>query len=231
MVPQDTTAAQLLRSGQVTLRRADQPVAVAVLQGRSGHHRRRAPRPGRTCSRSSTPRRGRCDQTVRQAISYGIDYHGIIAALHGGADPPVRRRPAGPVRPRRPTSELHLRPGQGGPTAEAGRLRPAASEDLNLSLTYTKGDSNEQVVATLMKSNLAEAERQPGRARRSRGRPSGRRASRRTRPSARTSSSSTGGRTTPTRTRGSPTCCRPRTRRTSTCRTTRTLDRTSRSER
>ena len=50
--------------------------------------------------------------------------------------------------------DVLLRQGQGGGAAEPAGYGPG-KKALNLSLTYTQGDSNEQVVATIIKSDLA----------------------------------------------------------------------------
>ncbi|HEY5989284.1 MAG TPA: ABC transporter substrate-binding protein, partial [Streptosporangiaceae bacterium] len=151
VVPQDTTAAQLLRSGQVNFVEQMSPSLWASLQGASGIRLTSAPSWQNllgqlNCQNMSLP--------VRQAISYGIDYAGIIAALKGAAVPSSGIVPAGlfghftdlpnyRYDPTKATSLLHSAGyGPGGKT-------------LKLSLTYTQGDSNEQVVATLIKSSLA----------------------------------------------------------------------------
>ena len=112
VVPQDTTAAQLLRSGQVTFVEQISPSLWASFKGDSEHHARSARRPGRTCSRSSTSKAlepaGAPGDLVRDRLP------GIIAALHGAGRPVQRHRPARPVRALQRPAGLLLRPGQGG---------------------------------------------------------------------------------------------------------------------
>jgi peptide/nickel transport system substrate-binding protein len=91
---------------------------------------------------------------VRQAISYATDYPGMIAALSGAAVSSSGIIPVG-------------LPGYSGnlPTytydlARAAQLLHQAGygpgrKSLTLTLTYTTGDPNEQVAATLLKSSLA----------------------------------------------------------------------------
>jgi peptide/nickel transport system substrate-binding protein len=151
VVPQDTTAIQLLRSGQVNFIEQMSPTLWKSLKGASGIKLTTTPSWQNllgqlNCQALPTP--------VRQAISYGIDYAGIVAALQGAAVTSSGIVPPGlfghfsdlpnySYNPAKATSLLH---GAGyGP----------GKKPLNLTLTYTQGDSNEQVVATLIKSSLA----------------------------------------------------------------------------
>ncbi|HUY49866.1 MAG TPA: ABC transporter substrate-binding protein [Streptosporangiaceae bacterium] len=151
VVPQDTTAAQLLRSGQVDFVEQISPSLWKSFQGSPGIRLMSSPSwqnlLGQLNARAlSLP--------VRQAISYGVDYPGIIAALQGAAVASSGIVPAGllghftdlPNYSYDPAKAIQLLHGAGyGP----GR------KQLSLTLTYTQGDSNEQVVATLLKSSLA----------------------------------------------------------------------------
>ena len=84
----------------------------------------------------------------------GIDYEGMMAALHGGAEPLSGVVPPGlwgHVDDLYPTYDV----------AKATDLLTQAGygpngEPMDLELTYVTGDSDEQTVATLMKSNLAD---------------------------------------------------------------------------
>jgi peptide/nickel transport system substrate-binding protein len=152
VVPQDTTAVQLLRSGQVSFVEQMSPALWDSLPDAPGIRLTSSPSwqnllAQLNCQTLSLP--------VRQAISYGIDYAGILAALKGAAAPSSGIVPAGlfghftdlpnyRYDPTKATALLHSAGyGPGGKT-------------LNLTLTYTQGDSNEQVVATLIKSSLAQ---------------------------------------------------------------------------
>ena len=93
-------------------------------------------------------------QPIRQAISYATNYPGIIAALSGAAVPSSGIVPAGLF------GHFTDLPSYSYDPAKAAKLLNSAGygpgkKKLNLSLTYTAGDSNEQVVATLLKSSLA----------------------------------------------------------------------------
>ena len=151
VVPQDTTATQLLRTGQVDFVEQMNPSLWKSLRGSSGIRLVSSPSwqnlLGQLNSRVlSLP--------VRQAISYGIDYPGIIAALQGAAVPSSGIVPAGLL------GHFASLPGYSYDPAKAIQLLHQAGygpggKALNLTLTYTQGDSNEQVVATLIKSTLA----------------------------------------------------------------------------
>ena len=151
VVPQDTTSAQLLRSGQVSFVEQMSPTLWSSLRGAAGVRLVSAASwqnlLGQLNSKSlSLPE--------RQAISYGINYKGIIAALQGAAIPSSGIVPAGLL------GHFSSLPNYSYNPARATQLlngigHGPGKKPLNLSLTYTQGDTNEQVVATLMKSSLA----------------------------------------------------------------------------
>jgi peptide/nickel transport system substrate-binding protein len=151
VVPQDTTAAQLLRAGQVSFVEQISPSLWKSFQGQSGIHTVSVPSFQNLLGQLNTKT---LDLKVRQAISYGINYPGIVAALQGAAVQPSGLVPAG-----LPGHYTNL-PNYTYDPAKATQLLHQAGygpgkKALNLSLTYTQGDSNEQVVATLLKSSLA----------------------------------------------------------------------------
>ena len=117
------SAAAAVRPGQ--LHRADEPHAVEVAEGHSGIKLVSAPSWQNLLGQLNTRA---LSQPVRQAISYGIDYKGMIAALSGAASPPAAssRRPARPLH--RP-AQLQLRPGQGQGPAERGGIRAGQEGD------------------------------------------------------------------------------------------------------
>ena len=151
VVPQDTTAAQLIRSGQVSFVEQISPSLWKSLAGQSGIHTVSVPSFQNLLGQLNAKT---LSLPMRQAISYGINYAGIVAALQGAAVQPSGLVPAG-----LPGHSTNL-PNYSYDPAKAIQLLHQAGygpgkKSLNLSLTYTQGDSNEQVVATLLKSSLA----------------------------------------------------------------------------
>jgi peptide/nickel transport system substrate-binding protein len=151
VVPQDSTAAQLLRSGQVSFIEQISPSLWSSFKGDSGIKLVQAASWQNLLAQFNVKA---LSLPVRQAISYAIDYNGILAALRGagvassGLVPPGMFGHSGDL------------PVYSHDKAKAAALLGQAGygpgkKALNLSLTYTQGDSNEQVVATIMKSDLA----------------------------------------------------------------------------
>jgi len=152
VVSSDTTSAQLLRSGQVTFVEQMNPFLWKSLQGVPGIHLVSSPSWQNLLGQFNAKA---LSLPVRQAIAYGINYPGIVAALKGAAVPASGIVPAGLL------GHFSDLPGNYSyDPAKATQLLNQAGygpgkKQLNLTLTYTSGDSNEQVVASLMKSSLA----------------------------------------------------------------------------
>ena len=151
VVTQDSTSAQLLRSGQVTFVEQIGPSVWNSLSGNPGIRTVSSPSWQNLLAQLNAKA---LSLPVRQAISYGIDYPGIVAALQGAAVPSSGLVPPGLF------GHFANLPDYRYDQAKAVQLLHQAGygpgkKPLNLSLTYTQGDSNEQVVATLIKSSLA----------------------------------------------------------------------------
>src|SRR5271165_1262902 len=151
VVPQDTTAAQLLRTGQVSFIEQINSSLWSSFQGDSAITLVSSPSWQNLLGQLNSKR---LSMPVRQAILYGIDYKGIIAALHGAGV-----ASSGIIPPGLPGYFSDL-PGYSYDQAKAAALLKQAGYGpgrgpLNLTLTYTAGDSNEQIVATIIKSDLA----------------------------------------------------------------------------
>lgn len=151
VVPQDTTAAQLLRAGQVNFVEQLSPTLWQSLQGVSGIKLASSPSWQNLLAQLNSQA---LSLPVRQAISYDTNYPGIVAALSGAAVQSSGIVPAGLF------GHFTNLPNYSYDPAKAANLLNSVGygpgkKRLNLSLTYLTGDPNEQVVATLMKSSLA----------------------------------------------------------------------------
>jgi peptide/nickel transport system substrate-binding protein len=151
VVPQDTTAVQLLKSGQVSFIEQMSPTLWSSLKGTSGLKLVSAPSWQNLLGQLNTRA---LSQPVRQAISYGIDYKGMIAALSGAAISSSGIVPAGLLGHFTDLPNYSYDPAKAKTLLNSAGYGPG-KKAMNLSLTYTQGDTNESIVATLMKSDLA----------------------------------------------------------------------------
>ena len=151
VVTQDSTSAQLLRSGQISFVEQIGPSVWKSLQGNPGIHTVSSPSWQNLIAQLNART---LSLPLRQAISYGIDYPGIIAALQGAAVSSSGIVPPGLFGHFTDLPNYTYDPAKAAALLKKAGYGPGGKA-LNLSLTYTQGDSNEQVVATLMKSSLA----------------------------------------------------------------------------
>jgi peptide/nickel transport system substrate-binding protein len=153
VVTQDTTSVQLLRSGQVSFVEQMAPALWDSLRGAPGVHLVSAASWQNLLGQLNAKA---LSLPERQAILYGINYNGIVAALKGAATPASGLVPDGLFGHFGSSSlpNYHYDPAKAASLLNSIGYGPG-KKPLNLSLTYTQGDSNEQVVATLMKSSLA----------------------------------------------------------------------------
>jgi peptide/nickel transport system substrate-binding protein len=151
VVPQDTTAAQLLRSGQVSFVEQINPSLWSSFKSDSSISTVASPSWQNLLGQLNVKA---LSLPVRQAILYAIDYRGMIAALRGAGVQSSGIVPPGLL------GHFNDLPDYSYDKAKAAALLNQAGygpgkKALNLSLTYTQGDSNEQIVATIIKSDLA----------------------------------------------------------------------------
>ena len=151
VVPQDTTAAQLLRSGQVNFVEQLSPTLWQSLKGASGINLVSSPSWQNLLAQLNSQS---LSLPVRQAISYDTDYPGITAALGGAGVPSSGIVPAGLFGHFTNLPSYTYNPAKATELLKSVGYGPG-KKPLNLTLTYTAGDTNEQVVATLLKSSLA----------------------------------------------------------------------------
>jgi peptide/nickel transport system substrate-binding protein len=151
VVTADTTAAQLLRSGQVDFVETISPLIWKSFQGTPGIRTMSSPSFQNLLAQLNSQA---LSLPVRQAILYAIDYPGIVAALKGAATSSSGLVPAGLLGHSTNLPNYTYDPQKAAQLLNQAGYGPG-KKPLNLSLTYTSGDSNEQVVATLIKSELA----------------------------------------------------------------------------
>lgn len=154
VVPEATTAAQLLRAGQVTWVERLNPQLWQTFQDDPNTMTTSTASWQTLLAMLNTTDGPLADQSVRQAVMAGIDYEGIMQALQGGAEPLSGVIPPGlwgHVDDLFPTYD----PQTATSLLEQAGYGPGG-ETMDLELTYVRGDSDEEVVATLIKSNLAD---------------------------------------------------------------------------
>jgi peptide/nickel transport system substrate-binding protein len=151
VVTEDTTAAQLLRSGAVDFVEQIGPSIWKSFQSDPGIRTVASPSWQNLLAQLNAKA---LSLPVRQAILYAIDYPGIIAALQGAAFPSSGLVPAGLLGHSTSLPNYTYDPAKAKQLLNQAGYGPG-KKALKLSLTYTSGDSNEQVVAELIKSNLA----------------------------------------------------------------------------
>jgi peptide/nickel transport system substrate-binding protein len=151
VVPTDSTAAQLLQGGQVSWVEQLTPQLWKSLQGQSGVKTTSASSYQNLFAMLNTTSGPLKDVRVRQALSYATDYSGIIAALQGSFVPAHGIIPSGlwgynaslqsSVTDVAKAKQLLAEAGYG-----------PGKKPLNLTLTYTQGDTDEQTITSLLKS-------------------------------------------------------------------------------
>jgi peptide/nickel transport system substrate-binding protein len=154
VVPEATTAAQLLRSGEVTWVQRLNPQLWQSFQDDPNVTTTTTASWQTLLAMLNTADGPLADQGMRQAVMAAIDYDGMMQALQGGAEPL-----SGVVPPGLWGHVEDLYPSHDPETATS-LLNEAGygpdGEPMDLELTYVNGDSDEQLVGTLMKSNLAD---------------------------------------------------------------------------
>jgi peptide/nickel transport system substrate-binding protein len=154
VVPTASTAAQLLQSGQVSYVEQLTPQLWSSLKGQSGITTTSASSYQNLFAMLNTASGPLKNVDVRRALAYATDYSGMISALQGSFVQSHGVIPKGlwGYDPSLDTSQTNM--------AKAKQLLAAAGygpgkKKLSLTLTYTQGDTDEQTIATLMKSEYA----------------------------------------------------------------------------
>lgn len=152
VVPEQTTAVQLLQSGQGSFIPQLSAPLFKSLQSDSGVKTTRNSSFQNILAMLNTGSGPLKDKSLRQAVAAAIDYDGIVSVLGGAVGKASGVVPAGLLGN---TDSVQ-------PTTDVERaktlLRDAGYGDakkLNLSLTYAAGDPQLETIVTLMKSNLS----------------------------------------------------------------------------
>jgi peptide/nickel transport system substrate-binding protein len=154
VVPSVTTSAQLIRAGKLSFVQRLNPQLWASFKNNSTVRTTASPSWQNLLALLNTKSGPLADVRVRQAVSYAVDYNGIVAALKGSAHRQIGIVPPGLW------GHFDNLPAPGYNPAKAKALLAQAGygpgkQKLNLVLTYVQGDSDEQLVSTLLKSELA----------------------------------------------------------------------------
>lgn len=153
VVPQETTAAQLLQSKQVTFVSALSAPLFDSVASASGIKTSQTPSFQNIMAMLNTATGPLTDLRVRQAVSQAIDYKGIVTALRGSVVQAQGVIPQGLLGFTTDVSQVTNVSGAESLLKAAG-YGPGGKQ-LSLSLTYASGTPELDTIVTLMKSNLA----------------------------------------------------------------------------
>ncbi|MEI8056918.1 MAG: ABC transporter substrate-binding protein [Actinomycetes bacterium] len=153
VVQQETTAVQMLQSGQGSFMPAVSSTVFASLKGAKGVTTEEAPSFQNMLAMLNTASGPLADVNVRKAVAEAIDYDGIITTVQGGMV-----KGTGVVPPGLLGYTTEVQPTTNA--ADATKLLTAAGygpggKKLSLVLTYAAGDPVQETVVTVMKANLA----------------------------------------------------------------------------
>ncbi len=152
VTPAATTAAQLVQSKQVSFVEQLTPQLWRSLKGAPGLQETSTASWQNLLAFFNTASGPMANLDFRKAVANAIDYKGILAALQGVGVRTPGIVPAGLIGydPSLPEYQYDMSAARKDLAAS-----PYAGKHVTLTLTYTQGDSNEQLIATLMKSELA----------------------------------------------------------------------------
>jgi peptide/nickel transport system substrate-binding protein len=152
-VPQATTAAQLLRSGDATFARQLNPQIFGSVKSAPGMTSQTTPSFENLLGFLNTKSGPLKDERIRKAVIAAMDYDGLIKAMKGAGVATHGFIPEG--LPGYDPSIVHRQDLEAAKAllAEAG-YGPGAKK-LKLTLTMAQGDDNEALTAAILKSNLA----------------------------------------------------------------------------
>jgi peptide/nickel transport system substrate-binding protein len=152
-VPSDTTAAQLLQSGDTTFVSRLQPELWKKMGSTNGLKTSSVPTFQNLVAMFNTASGPMHDARVRKAVQDAMDYSGLLSALKGAGEPAHGVIPQGLLGYDPALVEKQN-------TAEAKRLLAQAGygpgkKPIKLTLTHAEGDDDQALAASILKSNLA----------------------------------------------------------------------------
>jgi peptide/nickel transport system substrate-binding protein len=151
-VPQATTSASLLRSGDATFARQLNAQLFASLKGASGMSETTAPSFENLVGLLNTASGPLKDKRIRQAVIKAMDYDGEISALKGAGTAAHGFIPDGLTGYDASIVEQQDLDGAKQLLQQAGY---GSAKKLKLTLTLAQGDDNEALTAAILKSDLA----------------------------------------------------------------------------
>lgn len=153
VTPEATTAAQLLRSGQVSMVQRMTPQLWQTFSNEAGFRTEASPSWQTLLALLNTANGPLANENVRKAVAYGIDYQGIMAALHGAGQPLTGVVPPGLWGHSEDVPSYTHDVDRAKQLLQQEGYGPGG-EPIALELTYLHGDADEELVATLMKADL-----------------------------------------------------------------------------
>jgi peptide/nickel transport system substrate-binding protein len=153
-VPQATTAAQLLRSGDATIARQLNPQLFDSVKSASGMTSDTSPSFENLLGFLNTQSGPLKDKRVREAVIASFDYSGAIKALKGAGVAAHGFIPAG-LEGYDPSIVFKQDSAKAKQLLQQAGYGPGGKK-LTLSLTYAQGDDNETLMAAILKSDLAQ---------------------------------------------------------------------------
>jgi len=153
VVPQATTASQLLQSGEISMAERLTPQLWQTFQGQSGFTTTGSTSWQTLLALLNTKSGPLADVRIRQALASGIDWSGMMTALHGAAEPLSGLVPPG-LWGHVDGLELGYDAQKATDLLQQAGYGPGG-KPMTLTLTYVQGDADEQLVSSLIKSDLA----------------------------------------------------------------------------
>jgi peptide/nickel transport system substrate-binding protein len=153
-VPRDTTAAQLLESGDVTFVSRLSPQLWERAKGMEGVKATSSPSFQNMLALFNTASGPMKDVRVRKAVSLALDYEGLLSALKGGGIEAHGVIPEGLIGYDESLTNAQDLEQAKSLLAEAGY--GPGKKSLTVTMTHAEGDEDETLMASIWKSNLAD---------------------------------------------------------------------------